>query len=110
MAKATDGGSLVQEIKDLEQSGSWTDRSGTTNAGSDTVTSAIANPARSFLFVQNVSGTDKWIDFGTAAVPDKPSIKLTPNTSIMFQFPGFVPTGALHIYCAVAESYTVKEF
>jgi hypothetical protein len=68
---------------------------------------AAANAARSYLFFQNVSDTDMWINFGTAAVKDQPSIKVAAGQAYS---PAFVHTGALNVICGSGtKSWTCKE-
>ena len=54
--------------------GRLTDRSGTSTGASQNI--AAGNTSRQYFIVQNVSDTDMWIDFDTAAIADSPSLKL----------------------------------
>lgn len=86
---------------------SFVDRSGT--AGTSDATVAAANPTRKYLLFQNVSNVDLWIDFGTAAALDSPSIKVPPDAAITWES-NFVPTEALHVISGTAsKKYTCKE-
>ena len=57
--------------------GSLTDRS--VSVGTSSAQVMAANGSRNYLFIQNISDTAIWINFGTAAVTDSPSIKINPN-------------------------------
>lgn len=88
--------------------GTVTNRSGTITAGGTAQTAAAANANRAFLFFQNVSDTDMWIDFGATAVADQPSIKIVPGAS--FVTDRFVPLTLLSVFCATTgKAYTCKE-
>lgn len=60
--------------------GTLTDKSGALAAGATSETLMASNAARRYFFIQNVDAAeDLWINFTTAAVRDKPSIKLGPG-------------------------------
>jgi hypothetical protein len=99
--------SLVRLLSNLQQAGPLTDRSGTATSASSQV--AAANTARSYLLFQNTSGSDVWINFGVAAVTAAPSLKVTPNTTLEWKWPGFVPTDALNVIAGGSQTYTAKE-
>jgi hypothetical protein len=85
------------------------DRSGSITAGGTAQTIAAANGSRSFLFVQNISDTTMWLDFGVDAVADEPSIRLVAGAS--FSADGRdVPTGAASIICATTgKKFSARE-
>ncbi|MNV12917.1 hypothetical protein D3C71_1035420 [compost metagenome] len=89
--------------------GSLTNRSGTITAGGTSQVLMAANATRKYLFIQNVSVNDLWIDFGTAAIANQPSIKLVAN-AVYIQENSFVSTQAVNIIGATtAQAYTAKE-
>ena len=70
------------------------------------------NLARNFLFIQNQSDTDMYVNFGAAAsVSAGTSILLEANGGLLaFQSPGFVDVQAVHLICASAsKTYCAKE-
>jgi hypothetical protein len=88
-------------------SGNLTDYSGTAGVADATV--VAANPDRQYLFFQNVSNVDLWINFNVAAALDSPSIKVPPDGSMVWEG-NFVPTQALHVISGTAtKKYTCKE-
>ena len=88
--------------------GSLTNRSGTITSGGTSQELAAANTSRKYLFVQNVSTGDLWVNFGTAAVTTQPSIKLMPDASLTMT--GFVSTQAVNIIGATTgQAFTAKE-
>lgn len=89
--------------------GTFTDRSGTITAGAASQEVMAANAARQYLFFQNVSDEDQWINFGTAAVANQPSIKVTPGGSFVMES-GFINTGALNVIgTTTGKAFTAKE-
>lgn len=103
----------VDSVRAIKQ-GSFTDRSGTTSGTINTSTQvAAANSSRRYFLFQNVSDTDMWINFGTAATTDQPSIKVP--TGAVWGNPfvleaGFVSTEAVNVICSAAsKKYTCKE-
>ena len=90
--------------------GTLTDRSGTTSGSANTSTTVMsANTSRNYLLFQNVSDTDMWVNFGTAATTNQPSFKIVPNGSIVMEA-GFVTTQSMTVICsATSKAYTAKE-
>lgn len=86
--------------------GTLVDRSGTA-----TVTSQIlapANPARKYLFIQNISGGVIWVNFGAVASPNKPSIRLQVGEAFIMD--GFICTDYVSVIAgATTKDYTAKE-
>jgi hypothetical protein len=88
--------------------GSFTDRSGTITTGSTAQTLAAANANRQYLFIQNNSASDLWINFTTTAVLSQPSIKLASGTSMTFV--SYLTTEAVSIIGATTgQTFTAKE-
>ena len=86
----------------------FTDRSGTTTA-TTSVTVMAANASRQYVFFQNVSDTDMWIDFGTAATNNQPSMKITPGSSFVMEG-SVINTSSVLVYCtASSKAFTAKE-
>lgn len=74
--------------------GTLTDRSGTATTTSATLAAANAN--RKYIFIQNVSTGDIWINFTTAATNASPSIRI--DASGVFVMEGsFISTEAINI-------------
>lgn len=90
---------------------------GTFTDGSNDITSAdtsqqvfAANTSRKYLLVQNVSDTDMWINFGTAAVKDQPSVLLRASGGAFIAEANFVPTGTVNIICGSSgKAFTAKQ-
>lgn len=78
-----------------------TDRSGLTIAGAKPVYDAAQQP-RDQVFFQNTSDTDMRIEFNAVATAS--SGRLIPANGGAYENPnGFVPAGALSVYCASAD-------
>lgn len=85
-------------------------KSGTIAAASTSQTLAVANTARKYIFIQNVSSGDLWINFTGAATIGQPSIQLTPGSRFVMEI-GFVSTEQINIIGAtLGQAYTVKEY
>jgi hypothetical protein len=56
-----------------------TDKSGVIAVAGTSQVLAAANANRAYFFIQNISEDTLWINFGTDAVQDSPSIKLVTN-------------------------------
>jgi hypothetical protein len=68
-----------------------------------------ANSDRKYLFVQNLSVGNIWINFGIAAVQDQPSIKLPPDASFVMEA-GYIDTQAVHLIGATTgQKFVAKE-
>lgn len=92
--------------------GTLTDRSGSIATGGTSQQVAAASEGRFFLLIQNVSSGDLWVNFGTAAVTDQPSIKLVAGASLELSSAGsgWVPEEAVHIVgAATGQKFVVKE-
>jgi len=76
--------------------GTLTDLSGSIAAGNTAQPLAVANPSRNYFFVQNISSDTLWIDFGTTAVQDQPSVKLSP-TAVFTMEGSFISTDDISI-------------
>lgn len=92
------------------KAGTITDRSGTTSATINTGTRLMnETPGRSYLFIQNVGGADIWVNIGGPANGGQPSIKITPNGTLVFES-GFIPDTFVNVISATASvPYTAKE-
>jgi hypothetical protein len=92
--------------------GEPTDYSGTITTGGTAQELVTGNLGRMYLFIQNVSSSDLWINFGSVdAEPDSPSIKIQPDLAIVWESGlGFVPSSNITIYGATTgQAFTVKE-
>lgn len=94
-------------------SGGLTDGSADLTLGGTAEEVFPQNYGRQYLFVQNVDTAEAlWVNFGTAAVADQPSIKLLPGAAIEFSLAGtgVVPTAAVSVIAATTgHPYTAKE-
>ena len=90
--------------------GALTNRSGTITAGGTAQQLMAANAVRSYLFVQNVSNNDLWINFTTTAVQAQPSIRLEPGDAFEMSGAGFVSTELVSIIgSSTGQAFTAKE-
>ena len=87
-------------------SGPLKDRSGTISGVSQTV--MPANGGRRFIFFQNNGANAMWVNFGTAAVADSPSIKIAAGLALPFSG-NFCPTEAMYVIGTAADKWTAKE-
>ncbi|MEA3186219.1 MAG: hypothetical protein QOD99_49 [Chthoniobacter sp.] len=72
------------------------DDSGTiVSGGTSQVLEGATSQRRYFLF-QNISADTLWLNFGTAAVQDAPSIKIIAGASIVFES-SYVPPDAVYL-------------
>lgn len=55
------------------------DRSAAITTGGTAQTLMAQNSGRQYLFIQNISVENVWINFGVTAVQDSPSIRLIPG-------------------------------
>jgi hypothetical protein len=93
--------------------GNLIDASGAMTAGGTSQVVQAADPNRQYMLVQNISAEDMWINFGVAAVQDKPSIKLSAGSSMQYSVggTGIVPTGSINIVSATTGSkFVAKTF
>jgi len=93
------------------QTGTLTDRSGTTSGTASTSTQvAAANTSRKYFIIQNVSTTATiWVNFTSAATATQPSIQLLPGGSFVMEA-GYVSTEAINVLSTTASvAYTAKE-
>jgi len=91
-------------------SGALTDRSGTITTGGAAQTVVARRSGRKFFLFQNISDTDMWINFGTTAVADSPSIKIVAGGA--YEFPShFCSTQSVSVICATTgKKFTCKEY
>lgn len=72
-----------------------------------------AKPERQYLFIQNIDGTNAlWVNFGVAAVADKPSIKVAAGASLEYSpaGTGVVPTAAVNVIGTSSSKFVAKEW
>lgn len=104
------GGVQRQVVQPRPQAGTLTDGSSDITAGGTSEQVFASNTSRVYLLVQNVSDTDMWVNFGTAAVQDQPSILLKAGGGAFSAEGNFVPSGSVNIICATTgKPYTAKE-
>ena len=95
-------------VTGITTKGSFTDRSGTIAVGGTSQQLAAANSSRNHLLIQNNGTIDLWINFGTAAVADQPSIKI-PVGAVYTSDVTFVSTQAVNVIGASGGKWTAKE-
>lgn len=89
--------------------GNLTDRSGTITTGGTAQEVAAALATRKYFFFQNHSDTVMWINFGTTAVADQPSIQVPVGSTFTMQ-DSFVSTQSISVICATTgKKFTAKE-
>lgn len=90
--------------------GNLTDRSGTLTTGGTAEQVAAANTTRRYFMIQNLDASeDMWIDFGSTAVADQPSIKLVAGEKFIMDG-NFVSTQAVSIIAATTgHKWAAKE-
>lgn len=101
----------VSIVSSSGRSGAFIDRSGTITLGGTAQTLAAANVNRVYLFIQNVANDgDMWVNFGTTAVQNQPSIKLVPTASLELSKSDFVSTESVSIIGpTTGATFTAKE-
>lgn len=91
----------------MDSTSSLIDHSGTTSVSGLSRRILDVNLERNYLFFQNVSDTDMWLDFSSSAVSGQPSIKV--GSGLAYE-PTFVDKRALNLICpATGKGYTCKE-
>jgi len=89
--------------------GSLTDGSGTITTASTSQQIFAANSARKYLFIQNSSVNNMWINFTSAAILGQPSILISPG-SVFTMENNFISNEAINIIGATANAtFTAKE-
>lgn len=94
--------------------GALTDKSGSITLGGTAQTIAAANQNRRYFLIQNISDTALWVNFGTTAVADQPSIKLGPDSgsgggTLVFEG-NFCPNGLVSLIGATTgKKFVCKE-
>lgn len=87
-----------------------TDHSGSIAAGGAAQQVMPANSTRKFLFIQNISSGLLWINFGTTAVQDEPSIKLMPDSDAFKLDYGTIDTELVSIIgSTTGQKFVAKE-
>ena len=93
----------------ITTSGGLTDHSGTITTGGTAQVLMPANPTRTYLAIQNISGGDLWFNFTTTAVLNEPSFKLTAGSAFTMEG-GFVSNEAISIIGATTgQAFTAKD-
>lgn len=89
--------------------GTLTNRSGTITTGGTAQTLAAANANRRYLFIQNLSSSELWINFTTAAAQSQPSIRLDAGASFTMEG-SFVSTELISIIgSTTGQAFSAKE-
>ena len=90
--------------------GALTDHSGTIATGGVAQAVVVANAARKYLFFENVSDTDMWINFTATAVAAQPSILIKANGGSYIMESAFVSNEAVSVMCATTgKAFVYKE-
>lgn len=85
------------------------DQSGTITTGGTSQELAPARTRRRYFLFENISAEDMWLDFGTAAVADEPSIKVPTGGSFVMES-GLVSSKAINVIAATTGSkFVAKE-
>lgn len=88
----------------------YTDRSGTIAAANTAQDVCAENMKRYGFFFQNVSDTDMWLNFGSNATADQPSIKVIAGALWEAPLNG-VPVARVSVICSVlGKKFTAKEW
>lgn len=103
------GTASIGTVTTTPTAGTLTNRSGTITVGGTAQQLMAANASRKYLFIQNLSTENMWINLTTTATTGQPSIKLLPNG--VFSMEGaFVSTESVSVIAATTGSaYTAKE-
>lgn len=89
--------------------GNLTDRSGSLVAANIAQQLMAANINRRYLFIQNLSTVDLWINFSAPAIAGQPSLKLPPNSGFAMEGT-FVTTEAVSVIgTVVGQTWCAKE-
>jgi len=90
--------------------GNLTDGSGTITTGGTAQTIFALNASRKYLYVQNQSTGNLWINFGTNAVQGQPSILITPNGASFVMEASFLSGQSVTIIGATTgQAFTAKQ-
>lgn len=92
--------------------GAFIDGSGSITTGGTSQQVFAANQGRQYLLIQNISAETMWVNFGTAAVQDKPSIKIAADAALEYSLEGtgVIPTATINIISATTGSkFVAKE-
>lgn len=92
--------------------GPLVDGSGTIATGGTSQAVFTANAGRQYVFIQNLSVGDLWVNFGIAAVVSQPSIRIPAGGSLEFSAAGtgIVPTSTVNIIGATtSQAFTAKQ-
>lgn len=103
-------GKLVTTSTTAPSSGTTTSRSGSITTGGSNQTLASTNLNRKYIFIQNTSSGNLYVNFTNAATTTGNSITLVPNASFVMEN-GFVTTEAIQIIGATTgQTFVAKEF
>lgn len=101
--------SLASLIDKATAASTITDHSGTVTSGGTAQELMGATAGRRWFFIQNISDTDCWINFGTTAVADQPSMKIVAGGAYENP-PHFCPVGTISIIGATTgKKFVCKE-
>lgn len=92
--------------------GSLIDGSGSIATGGTAQQVFTQNTGRQYFILQNISSGDLWVNFGTTAVQDQPSIKLVAGASLEFSAAGtgVVPTALVSVIGATTgQKFVAKQ-
>lgn len=90
--------------------GTFIDRSGTITAGGTSQQLSAAFATRKYLFIQNQSSEDLYVNFTTNAVIGQPSIKIPPNASFVMESSGVTGEKINIIGATTGDAYAAKEW
>lgn len=93
----------------MSRRGFITDRSGSITAGGTAQSLCSASTNRRYIFIENISSGDLWVDIGVTAVADQPSIKIVAGAAFVME-DQFVATGPFSIIGATTgQKFVAKE-
>lgn len=102
-------GALVVSNGGATGTGTLTDRSGTIAAGGTSQQLAAANTSRKYIFIQNTSTGNLYVNFGSAASVTVGSILIPANSSFVME-QGYISTQVINIIGATtSQTYIAKE-
>jgi hypothetical protein len=89
----------------------FTDRSGTITIGGVSQSLAPDRKDRTYLFFQNLSGSELWVNFGAAPIASAAAGSIRVPAYAAFSLEGnFVSTEAIAIFGAITgQAFTCKE-
>lgn len=108
IADPTTQSARVNIVAGLPQQTAIVDWSGTIAVGGTSQLAVASNLNRKYLFIQNVSSGDLWINFDLNATIGQPSIKLTPGEKFVMESSVVAISDVYIIGATLGQEYTAK--